>query len=436
MKGVVKTMHGDGTISHITQTKNGKAYKYIMYRFFDNTGKRHSKLFPDTKEGKMNQKEFEKEIRQKKDNSMLHSCGYTVGDWVKEYLSTYVKNTVRDTTFTRMLQSACKLEPIKDIELDKLSPAKIQELYNNLSDKLSASSIVKVHRLLAAAYKKAYVTREINYNPVLAVTPPKAERKKEKEIFTNIEILQIFKAIKHIKNHPGFRSTTHDYHTMVLLLLTTGMRIGELLALQWQDIDFGKRLIHIHSTISHTEIHQPKTATGDRLIPILFDSMLKRLQALRKANGTYKISGYIFATKTGRPMSYQNFLKRWQTICKMAAEDCKKCGNKRSVNWQCSCGNIVKKRANTCSVCGQKQPKQWLCQCGTTNKEIEKTIHTFRHTFATIMLSKGIPIKEVSIILGHAQASTTTDMYTHAISNYNEKLIKEFSRSERKKAAK
>jgi integrase len=430
-------MRGDGSVSKYQRTVKGKTYIYLRYQYLDNDGNKHEKLFPDNDAGQKKLDKFIRETRQKKDNDQLHYTGYTVGSWLKAYLKTYVKNNVRDTSFLRILQAGQKLESLKDVPLDKLKAHQVQELYNRLSIDLSPSSVLKVHRLLSASYRKAQAVREITYNPMLAVTPPKQEQKKDKEIFTSLELLQIFKAIKRIEQHPSYKSVKHDYYTLFLLLLTTGMRIGELLALRWEDVDLKKRMIHVHATASHKDIHQPKTASGDRMIPILFDTVLRRLKALRKADGTIRLTGYVFSTRSGKNLSYQMVLKQWQAICKHSAGRCKHCGSDRPTNWLCSCGNVVKRNGNKCSVCGSEQPTSWLCSCGTVNKEITKSIHCFRHTFASIMLSaKQIPIKEVSAILGHAQTSTTVDMYYHSLPNYTEKLIQQFSRTEKRKIAK
>jgi len=95
------------------------------------------------------------------------------------------------------------------------------------------------------------------------------------------------------------------------------------------------------------------------------------------------VGGLIFCTASGKPMSYQNLIRIWNHICEISG--------------------------------------------------VQKTMHTFRHTFATVALSKGIPILEVSRCLGHADASTTLDMYGHAIPSYNEKLLDQFSPGWRKK---
>jgi len=425
-------MFDDGSIQTRTTTINGKTYRYLIYQFYDNAGKRHTKSFPDTPEGKKARAAYIKEVRKRKAEGRLAQSGYSVGEWIKEYLDTYVSKTVRDTTFLRLLQTAVKLESIAQVRLDKLTPLQVQNLYNLLLESISCNSVIKVHRLLFSAYKKAMVLREISYNPMEAVEPPKPDNKRV-DIFTSLEIIQIFNALRRLRTHPSYLSTEHDYYPFFLLLLTTGMRIGELLALQWQDVDFTKREIHVHKTASHTAIHAPKTRSGDRLIPILHDATLHHLQALRKAGGTYKKTGYIYATSHGKPLSYHMVLNRWQAVCKHVAEHCKSCGQPRPKSWTCSCGKVVKRGARVCPVCGMEQPASWACSCGTENTELAKTLHTFRHTFATVLLTKNVPIKEVSTILGHAQASTTLDMYTHAIPNYNSQLIRKFSRAEKRK---
>ncbi len=87
---------------------------------------------------------------------------------------------------------------------------------------------------------------------------------------------------------------------------------------------------------------------------------------------------FVFATRTGNPLDYQRIYQTWLRIQKLSG--------------------------------------------------VKKTIHTFRHTFATVGLAKGIPITEMSRILGHADVATTLNMYSHAIPDYNQKIIEMFNK--------
>ncbi len=325
------------------------------------------------------------------ENHKAEECPYYVGEWVATYIETHLQPKMRDTSLNRVLLSAKKLAPLANTRLDKLTATQAQQLFNDLHKTLSDSTVKKVQQLLSAAYKQAAAERIIDYNPMLAITPVKVE-KEEKEIFSFTEILRIFRSIRQLEKSYVWNSQARDYYTLFWLLLTTGMRIGEALALKWEDIDFQKREIHVHATKANTKdpnvIHKPKTSAGDRYIPILptlRDTLYKRLKALQHSEGTIKLFGYIFGTRTGSMMSHQNLQKIWNTI--------------------------------------------------TGRAGFYKSIHTFRHTYATVMLARGIPLLEVSRILGHADGSTTLNMYGHAIPSYNQTLIKQFSKSSRRKAA-
>ena len=110
-------------------------------------------------------------------------------------------------------------------------------------------------------------------------------------------------------------------------------------------------------------------------MPIIFDKLLEMLKEARKADGVIKLDGYIFQTTSGGPVNYRRVVECWQHV--------------------------------------------------QTLTGIDKNIHTFRHTCATRLLEKGVPTAEVARILGHSEAATTLRLYTHAIKNYNEKIIEQ-----------
>ncbi len=383
-------MYGSGSLK---ETKVGK-YLYWDVRYYDNDGKQKRKRFPHTEQGKRDAKKFQKEISRKKTDGMLVSCTHTVASWIDEYIQTYKINSLRDSSLERMSQTYGKIEasPIADIPLDKLNGAMIQNFYNMLADewtdkngkkqkKLSSSSISKVHKLLVAAYKKAVQLRMIALNPMDTVDPVKVKTK-EMTVFTWREIGRIFWAIRKYEKYKFNNSQAHNYRLLFRMLLKLGCRVGELLALQWQDVDIKLREIHIHSTKARDSqsFSDTKTKAGNRYVPILDDKLLDMLKEYRNKNGVIKMNGYIFENKNGGAISYQRVFLTWQRVCELAG--------------------------------------------------INKNIHTFRHTAATYLLERGVPVAEVSRILGHADASTTYTMYVHAIPGYNQKLIEMFQRKE------
>ena len=361
-------MFGDFSIF---KEKCGK-YVYTTVKFYDGNGKAHRKRFPDTKAGETAARQFAREIRTKKDTGqLLIQSDVLLGQWIIAYAETYLKPKYRPQTYERALYTIKKLEPISGVPLARITAGQIQALYNSYSGELAPATIYKIHKLLNAAFKKAVITRKLQYNPMDAVEPPKAKQE-EITIFTFTEILRLFRVLR--------RKRWQHYEPLFHLLLVTGMRIGELLGLQLEDIDFTEREIHVTRTkIKRTgnEFNEPKTRAGNRFIPILFDRTLERLQLLRQEGNVTRLSGLLFRTKGNNSLNYNNLRRDWLEICREA--------------------------------------------------QIEvKHIHAFRHTFATVMLARGVPVLEVSRILGHTNATTTLNMYGHSIPGYNKKLIEEF----------
>ena len=376
-------MYGNGSLK---AEKVGK-YQYWCYQYYDNSGKKQKKRFPHTSEGLRDAKKFQKEVSRKKSDGLLTTCNYTVTDWLREYIDTFKANTLRDSSLLILIQTATRIEvsPIGNIPLDKLNGAMIQNLYNLLSDTwtdrngnthqpVASSTIGKVHKLLKASFLKATQLRMIAHNPMDVVEPPKVKYA-EKGIFTEQELQSIFESVDTIRNKKCNTRQSHDYRLLFTILLQCGMRVGELLALQWQDINFAKREIHIHATKVRCkqEFNEPKTQAGIRYIPIIDDNLLARLKEYQSRDGVIRTVGYVFEDANGGAMEYRNVTRYWNHIRKLTG--------------------------------------------------IEKNIHCFRHTCATLWLEKGIPVAEVSRILGHSDPTITYGMYTHSIPGYNQKII-------------
>ena len=380
--------YGSGSLR---KTKVG-SYIYWTIRFYDNNGVQKAKRFPFTEQGKREAKKFQKEINKKKSDGVLITTTYTVASWIEEYIQTYKVNGLRDSSLLILVQTFNKIEvsPIANIPLDKLNGAMVQNFYNMLAETwtdingkehqpIASSTISKVHKLLAAAYKKAVQLRIIGLNPMDTVESVRPHYK-EKGVFTWREIGRIFRAIDKIAANKSNTRQRYDFRLIFMLLLETGCRVGELLALRWEDINFNKREIRIHATKvrDKQEFNDTKTKAGNRFVPILSDKLLARLKNYRKKDSIIKMQGFIFEDSSGGAMEYRRITGYWKRIKEITG--------------------------------------------------IVGNVHMFRHTFATYLLEKGIPVAEVSRILGHADATITYGMYVHAIPNYNQRIIEQFQR--------
>ncbi len=379
-------MYGNGSL----KAENVGKYQYWTLQYYDNSGKKQKKRVPHTPEGLKNARMFQKEVCRKKSDGLLTTCNYTVADWLREYIDTYKANNLRDSSLLVLIQTATRIEvsPIGNVPLDKINGAMVQNFYNMLSatwtdrngqthQPVASSTIGKVHKLLKASFLKATQLRMIAFNPMDVVESPKVKYA-EKGIFTEDELQKIFEAVDTICSKKCNTRQSHDYRLLFTMLLQCGMRVGELLALQWQDINFSKREVHIHATKVRCkqEFNDTKTLAGNRFIPIISDNLLDNLKEYRIRDGIVRPVGYIFEDANGGAMEYRNITRYWNHIRKLTG--------------------------------------------------IEKNIHTFRHTCATLMLEKGIPVAEVSRILGHSDPTITYSMYTHSIPGYNQKIIEQF----------
>jgi integrase len=286
----------------------------------------------------------------------------SVGEWVLEYIAMYCKD-LRPNTIKRYLQSARHLSPIAGIELQKLTAHAVQKLYNKLD--MSASSKVKVHRLLSSAFKKAHQLDMISKNIMIAVSSPKADHY-EVEVFTELEIKKLLSSVQESKYYS-------KYYPFLCTAISTGARLGELLGLKVLSIK-NERIV-INNNLQYIKNvptdFPPKTKAGIRTITISkrLEVMLKRLSL----DGTIGFDGYVFHTKLGTPYRATNIAKVWKSILMEA--------------------NIP-----------------------------YKNFHVLRHTHATQLLANGVPLLEVSKRLGHSKPSTTLNLYGHAIKGYDAQI--------------
>jgi integrase len=152
---------------------------------------------------------------------------------------------------------------------------------------------------------------------------------------------------------------TRDQFPLYYIALMTGMRRGEILALQWQDINFDENTIRVCKSVSHVgndpTIKKPKTKSGERVVPLLADLKEYFLSIDPRPAKHYVLSGE-------KPMTQSKF--------------------------------------------------EWEIKRYKERTGIKSTPHQLRHSFATIALECGVDAKSVQEILGHKHVSTTLDIYT------------------------
>ena len=279
-------------------------------------------------------------------------------DWLNS------KNIIKDTTYYNYYSIINgKLIPFfKDIKLTDINKSIIVEFTKKLKlQKLSSKRIKDILLLLNQFLQEKNINLKIEY-PSL--------HKNNISILTNDEISIIEKdALK----------TTDIKKFATLLTLFTGLRIGELCALQWKDIDLERKVIHITKNIVRiksdqsnnlktiTKIDTPKTQTSIRDIPIK-DELVAYLKTFQKEDRIFLLTE---CESYMTPSKYYYFYRKYF------------------------------KKLNIVSY----------------------KFHSLRHTFATRSLSFGMDIKTLSVILGHTSVKITLDLYVHITEEEKRKQI-------------
>jgi integrase len=275
----------------------------------------------------------------------------TLADLLAYYLEN-VAPSLKPRTVADYRQTATLyiLPALGDIPLSRLTPSKIQACYRTLQGRGLTRAPLKTHRLLHRVCKLAVLWGWLSSNPCERVLPP-TYRAPRKELWSAFQL------------HAFLTGTReHRFYPLWVLLLGTGVRIGEALALTWADVSQDAVTVSkvLHRIGGAWVTGAPKTASGRRVIA-LPPEVSAALAPLRGAP-----ESLVFANSKG------GFLGA-SLVEHALAQECDRLGLPRV------------------------------------------TPHGFRHWHASMLLSAGAGIADVAARLGHANASITLSVYSHAI---------------------
>ncbi len=290
------------------------------------------------------------------------------GEWIDFWYRHYCQMTIRQSTQASYENRIYKhiIPEIGKIKLNALTQNDLQQFYarakkngrqqytdtfgNGLSDRMIRS----IHAVCRTALNKAVADGLIVENPAIGCKlPPKKSR--EMQVLTPEEMQRFLIQAKY-----------EGFFEMLLLELTTGMRRGELLALQWNDLNLETGELNICRQVYHVKgsmhITEPKTKGSIRTI-ILSKAVLNVLTEYKKTvNSRWMFPSPIIEDMPRNP----------QTVGKRVTEILKKA----------DCKHV--------------------------------RFHDLRHTFATTALANGMDVKTLSSIIGHVSSQTTLDIYLHS----------------------
>lgn len=335
------------------------------------------------------------------DNQKEHSLvqNISLDQWFEKWMDIYKRDTVRPNTIRHYAETyRLKIKPkIGKMKLKDIKNCHVKELLNGIKRNGYSTEVqIKVRNILADMFDKAIQNDYANKNPAKGIKICKDKDKEVRALSTD-EQVAFFECSK---------GTFYD--NLFVTAVMTGMRIGELAGLKWEDIDFDRKVINVKRTLVYAQyetdtkktfhFEEPKTNTSKRSIPInreteisLKKQYLQR-QVVRDKNAVQKdkkeFDDLLFVTSVNRP------------ICPQTAND--------------AIERIVNEVNSTRSTLDQIEPF---------------SSHCFRHTFATRCFEAGIKPKTIQGYLGHASLQMTMDLYARLFPDFMEEEMKKLELS-------
>lgn len=384
---------GEGSLY---QDKEGK----WVYQYREN-GKRKTKRF---------QKKIEAKIFIDSQTSSLLICSasaypltsevvssstdISVESWMKTWLETYARPSIKLSTYACYEQYIRNhINPLLgDRPMSSLKPIDLQNFFNdravrgNIKEEkgLSPKSLTNLRNMMHISFDQAMREGLIRRNLIEDVRLPKMP-KREMRVLSRKEQERLIVSAQLAPEPSAFG---------VVFAMFTGLRLGEICALKWKNVDMEKRVVYVDSTrkrlpnfddsiktsTSVIDLAAPKTEASIRSVPImkrLYDDIVKYKDLqdqIAKEYPGYNAGGYVFCQESGKPYEPDSFVGLFQRCVKRAA-------------------------------------------IPYTN------FHCLRHTFATRSLEQGMDVATLAKMMGHSNPSVTLQKYAHALPDHQQESI-------------
>ncbi len=271
----------------------------------------------------------------------------------------------------RRYKDACNLHLVPElghIAITKLTPVQVQSAYARLGEKgLSGTTLQLIHGVLHKALDDAARWDLVVRNVADLVDAPRRSTR-EMDALSPAEAKRLLDAAQ-----------GDPLEAFYVIALTTGLRLGELQALRWRDLDLERRTLRVTFTYQGTEdgepvFSEPKTARSRRIVQLsstaaesLRRHRVAQAEARLKAGPAWEDHDLVFANGLGRPLDGNNLRAR-------------------------SFAELLKR--------AKLRPMRF---------------HALRHAAATLLMSEGVPVKAISEMLGHSDVTTTLRIYAHVL---------------------
>lgn len=347
--------------------------------------------FYTKKEAQLAASQMEKEIA---DGTLLKESKVTFGVFFQDWLVHYEKQAKVSSVRARRIAANLLLEVWNNSRLTSITRKMYQQRLDELSEKYSPNYLDSIHSTGNMIFKYALSSDLIKSNPTDHFKMPKKKVEVADIEAENIEEVFLEKdELSHFLKVTG----EHGLDSDMLIFTTlsyTGLRIGELLALKWSDVDMNKKCLRVTKTYYNPNNNKrkftlltPKTKGSirkimidDVVISLLKKHRIKQREFMLKNGFVYQDQDFIFTGIEGFPMVIKLVTTRLQRLL--------------------------------------------------AKSDIEKyiTLHGFRHTHTSLLIEAGVGVKEIQQRLGHTDINTTMNIYAHMTKNMEEKASQQFSK--------
>lgn len=325
----------------------------------------------------------------------------TFGEWAERWAD--LKS--HEISAARMVTYRCNLKhlaPLDRISICDIRPADIQRIIYQLAEKnpntgkpTAAKTLKGIYSVARQVFQMAIDNRIIEFNPLDAVSIPKGQPKSTKRAITDEE-------------RQWIENTPHRAQTAAMIMLYAGLRRGEVIPLQWSDIDLNARTITVNKSVAKEKSAfvvkgGGKTENSTRIIDIPLN-LVEFLEQVKKE------SLFVVPDASGGMLSPIGWKRLWESYLNTLNVKYGKFEN-------CLTWKNGKKITRSITEQDKYNPN------GLPFVIQRFTAHDLRHTFATMLYFAGVDILTAKEQLGHADARTTMEIYTHLDRKFKRKSM-------------
>ena len=284
---------------------------------------------------------------------------YTLIGFIAYFLEQ--KKTIRESTRAsyKWVISHIEGDFIAKKRMCDITAFHIVSFYERLAEKqLSRSSYITIHVFLSSCFDYASAFGVVSGNMVKYCAIPQGKETKKRQAWTREQASEFLHVVKE-----------HRLYALFYILLSLGLRIGEALALMWEDVDLKAKTLTIDKALVKRKVGKPKTESSYRTLYLCdkqIDVLLahKELQSLERSAFATKNQGILFASTRGTYLIGRNVQKVVDAVCEKAGIE-------------------------------------------------RRCLHEMRHTYVSLARESGLDAEIIAAVVGHSRVQTTLNVYRH-----------------------